>query len=174
MRQTYIEEDHRLATSIEIDDRTPADLYLLPHVSGPDLQALCDEFSGCRREIMPPDVSIVAAGGTALFLARFIASYGDRTKIRVFLEPDSYDRQTVSELRTIDNVEVFSEWESFRNSLNWGFILAPRSDVVRWAHQVFENYGDLAFTIAYDPERLLTKEFGRGRYVFGMSRIWCG
>jgi hypothetical protein len=169
-----IAEDHRFATAVEVESRSPEELSLLPHLSGAEVQVLCDELAGYVRETAPSAVRLVAPGGTAIFLAQFLASFDAPIETIVHVEPGFDGQRTRAELATVPRVRIVDTVDALRDFSTPCLILAPFGDVVGWAHELLGRERGYLHVLAYDPKRELSRELNRGRYVFGLSRIWCG
>lgn len=171
-------EDHRFATTYEVQSRSREELAFLPHVPGPDLQVLCEEIAGhvLSKTLGPIQILVFAPGGTLLVLARYLASFAKPIRLLAGVEDGYSAPQVLSELRRFSHVDVVTSLPDYRGHTDTScIVLAPVRNLLSWMQvtQRMERASDCR-VLAYDPDLVLRHLTDTGAYAYAVSRIWCG
>lgn len=177
---SYIEEDFRFATQVQVANYSPAELLEKPHLCGFEFSQLLDQIDGqvissnqagrCFRGF------IRAPGGTALWLAKHLSANELKTELIMSVESESSDNLILNELNEIPNVvDAFQDaGDYFRTEYAVSTdcsVLACRVGLLDWMELIETNrWLSRKPIIAYDPSRLFAKR-ERGHYFMGSS-IW--
>ena len=171
-------EDHRLASAYEVRERSRDELTYLPHIAGDDLQVLCDEIAGHVLQQRPEGAQILvfAPGGTAAFLARYLASFAGPVRFFLWIEPGYDSIRLRAEILQHKSVQVVPQDGAFAGQPGIScVVLAPVANLLVWMDVVRRTVVDTGCRyLAYDPERELRNYSPEGSYAYAVSRIWCG
>lgn len=164
---SYIEEDFRLATPIQVQHQ--ADYHHRPHLPGYAFTQLLDQLDGQRLR-GASTFYIRAPGGTAIWLARHWAA--PAPQLLVSVESPYYDPLVAMQLSAVAHLEPTDlppDLELCRDVDCT--VLACSIGLWEWYRQV-ETHPVLRHRtlLAYDPQRLLIQEPG-GDYFLN-SAIW--
>lgn len=174
----YIAEDHRFATTVEVQSRSREELTYLPHIAGPDLQVLCEELAGhiLSQPVGRVQILVFAPGGTALFLARYLGSFSRSIQLTVGIEDGYATPQVIAELKLLPYVTVASSMLDNVGSDDLScIVLAPVLNLLSWLQVVHRSERAPACRVlAHDPGLVLRRVSDTGTYAYAVSKIWCG
>ena len=177
---TYIEEDFRFATKVEVENYSSADLIRKPHLCGFEFSQLLDQIDGqviaCNNAGRRFTGFIRAPGGTASWLAKHLSTNEFDTELIMSIELGSFDELSMKELHGISN--VIAALPSCSDNLITEYaatidcsILACLSGVLDWVGLIErDRWLRQKPAIVYDPNRLRIGH-KQGHY-FMSSSIW--
>ena len=172
---SYIEEDFRFATAMQVDRYTTADRGEKPNMPGLAFAQLLDQLNGQRLQRPDNRFYIRAPSGTAVWIARHWQELETPPQLHLSIESQGANSQVVQQLHTIPGVcqvDVNEELPALSACRNVTCAtLVCSYDLESWRRRI-EAHPVLQFrpVLIYDRHRTLRT--APGGVYFMNSSIW--
>lgn len=169
----YIEEDFRLATSLQVRNYSPGEFYVKPHLPGFALTQMFDWIDGHVLKTKQPHILIRAVAGTAYWTAKHVVP---RATVDLWLSSSQLDAHSRHQFAKLpESVRLLeSDLEPTAAcccDVTCVVLACWVTECVAW-YDRFRKHSILGCKpiLVYDPNRLLRRR-PEGEYFFNSS-IW--